>query len=206
MEILIQIFSVFLLGIIGGSVPGPILTASFTEALRKGFINGLRVVFMALVAETSVAIFILTVFFSIDIPQILFYIISLIGAIVLVWLASQVWKIKEIGGEGEIFSFLKIFLLTVSNGAFWLFWITICVPQAFLLEEIIGGGHVLFLIVFELGWLFSTVFWVFLFSRFRPLLMKKNFIQVVFKFFAFLLCFFAVRLALESITFLLEKF
>ena len=160
---------------------------------------------MALVAETSVAIFVLTVFFSIDIPQIFFYIISLMGAIVLVWLASQVWGIREINGEGEIFSFSKIFLLTVFNGAFWLFWITICVPQAFLLKEAISGGHILFLVVFELGWLFSTVFWVFLFYRFRSLLMKKNLIQVVFKFFALLLCFFAVRLVVESITFLLGK-
>ncbi len=206
MGILIQIFSVFLLGLIGGANPGPILTASFTEALRKGFLKSLRVIFMAMIAESIVAIFILFLFFSIYIPQIIFYVISLVGAGVLIWLASQVWKIKELGGEGEIFSFKKIFLLTVFNGPFWIFWITICVPQAFLLKEKITGGHILFLILFELGWLFATIFLTFLFSRFRLLLAKSNFVSIVFKIFSLILLFFAIRLTIQSIIFLLSRF
>jgi len=103
MDILLQILSIFVLGLIGGSVPGPILAAAFTEALRRGFLKSLRVIFMAMIAETIVAIFVLVVFFSINLPQIIFYLISFLGAGVLVWLALQVWKIKELGGEGDIF-------------------------------------------------------------------------------------------------------
>jgi len=206
MDILLQILSIFVLGLIGGSVPGPILAAAFTEALRRGFLKSLRVIFMAMIAETIVAIFVLVVFFSINLPQIIFYLISFLGAGVLVWLALQVWKIKELGGEGDIFSFWKIFLLTIFNGGFWIFWITICVPQAFLLREKIIGGHILFLIFFELGWLVSTLFWTFLFSRFRSFLAKKNFVPIVFKFFALILLFFAIRLIVESVMFLIDKF
>lgn len=202
MEILIQIFSAFLLGLIGGSVPGPILTAAFTEALRSGFAKSLRVIFKALAAESFIAFLILAIFFSFNVPQAFFYIISLIGTGVLVWLAMQVWKIKEVGGkEGDIFSFWKIFLLTAFNGPFWIFWITISVPQAFLLREKITGGHFLFLILFESGWLLSTVFWTLLFSRFRLFLAKKNFIGSIFKIFSLLLLFFAIRLAIQSIGF-----
>jgi len=198
MEILFQLLSIFLLGLIGGANPGPILTASFTEALRKGFAKSLPVVFMAMIAESIIAIFILTLFFSINIPESFFYAISFIGAGVLVWLASQIWKIKKLGGEGEVFSFKKIFLLTIFNGPFWIFWITICIPQAFLLKEQIMGGQILFLIIFELGWFSATVFLTFLFSQFRPFLIKTNFVPIIFKVFALILLFFALKLAITS--------
>lgn len=201
MEILFQLLSIFLLGLIGGANPGPILTASFTEALRKGFAKSLPVVFMAMIAESIVAIFILTLFFSVHIPESFFYAISFIGAGVLVWLAMQIWKIKELGGEGEVFSFKKIFLLTIFNGPFWIFWITICIPQAFLLKEQITGGQILFLIIFELGWFLAATFLTFLFSRFRPFLVKTNFIPIVFKVFALILLFFAIKLAIVSFSY-----
>ncbi len=204
MGILIQLLSIFVLGLIGGANPGPILAASFTEALRRGFIKSLWVIFMAMVAETIVALFILSLFFSIHIPEVIFYIISFAGAGVLIWLALQVWQIKELGGKGEIFSFKKIFLLTVFNGLFWIFWITICVPQAFLLKQRILGGQFLFLMLFELGWLLATVGLTYLFSRFKPLLTKTNFIPIVFKIFALILFFFAIRLMVESISFLIN--
>ena len=201
------ILSAFLLGLIGGSVPGPILTAAFTEALRNGFVKSFRVIFRALVAESSVAFFILAIFFSFNIPQVFFYAISLIGAGVLIWLAAQVWKIKEVDGkEGDIFSFWKIFLLTVFNGPFWIFWITISVPQAFLLREKIVGGHFLFLVLFELGWFLSTVFWILLFSRFRLFLTKKNLVGNIFKIFSLILSFFAVRMAIQSVSFFVGRF
>jgi len=201
---LFQLLSIFVLGLIGGANPGPILISSFTEALRKGFIKSLAVIFKAMIAETIVALFVLTIFFSIRIPQVTFYLISLVGVGVLIWLASQVWKIKEFGGKGEIFSFKKIFLLTIFNGLFWIFWITICVPQAFLLRQKVLGGQFLFLILFELGWLFATVGLTYLFSRFKPFLTKTNFVPVVFKIFALILLFFAIRLLVESISFLIK--
>ncbi len=153
MELLFQAFSAFILGIIGGAIPGPMLTSAFTESLRKGFVGSLRVIFKALIAETIVAASILGIFFSLRIPIAVFSIVSLFGVIVLIWFALQIWKIKKINDKGEIFSFKKIFLLTISNGPFWIFWITIYIPQAFLLKQKVMGGQFLFLLLFELGWL-----------------------------------------------------
>lgn len=206
MGILAQIINVFVLGLLGGANPGPILTSAFTEAFRKGFIKSLRVIFRAMLAETIVALFVLLLFFSIDIPETFFYIISIIGAAVLIWIALQVWKVKQIGDQEEIFSFKKIFILTVFNGPFWVFWITICVPQAFLLKEKVLGGQFLFLVLFELGWLLATLFLTFIFSRFREVLSRRNLTQFVFKFFAILLFLFAIKLIFQSGNFLLSKF
>jgi len=202
MELLMQIFSVLLLGIIGGSVPGPIMVAAFTESIRKGFFKSLLVILRAFIAESIVAIFILTLFFSFNIPQSVFYAISFAGAIMLLYLALQVWKIKKIGeGEGEIFSFWKIIILTILNGSFYIFWITICVPQAFLLKEKLPHGHIIFLLLFELGWIIATVSWVFIFSRFRSFLTKGKVVPIIFKIFSLILVYFAISLLIESFKF-----
>jgi len=206
MGILAQIISILILGLIAGASPGPILTSAFTEAFGKGFIKSLRVIFYAIAAETIVALFILIIIFSVNIPEAFFYTISFVGAVVLIWIASQVWRIKQISDNEEIFSFKKIFVLTIFNGPFWIFWITICVPQAFLLKERIPGGQFLFLVLFEFGWLAATLSMTFLFSRFREVLLRRNLTPFVFKFFATLLFLFAVKIVFQSGSFLLGKF
>lgn len=185
-------------------MPGPMLTATFTEVLNGGLKKGMRVVFKALIAESIFAFLILVVLFAFEIPPMYFYIISLGGAVVLIWLAKQVWGIEKIGeNKGEVFSFPKICLLTFLSGALWIFWITICVPRAFELNQIISGGQYIFLIVFELSWLFMTSFLAFVFSRFRPLLIRKKLVSIVFKIFALILVFFAVKAVWESVVYLL---
>jgi threonine/homoserine/homoserine lactone efflux protein len=194
MEIFARISEIFILGLIGGSVPGPILTAVFTEVLSKGFKKSLMTVAKALIAESLLAVLVLLIFFAWDIPTEYFYMISFGGALVLFWLAYQVWGIEKIANDKkEIFTFPKLFLLTILNGGFWIFWITICVPRAFELNNLITGGHVFFLIAFELGWLTSTVGLGFIFSRFRALLLKKKLVSTVFKVFALLLAFFGLK-------------
>ncbi|MFA5080818.1 MAG: LysE family transporter [Candidatus Paceibacterota bacterium] len=204
MELIFKFFSIFVLGFIGGITPGPVLTASFTESLRKGFLKSLPIIFMAMISEIIIALFILTVLFSINIPESIFYIFSFIGAGVLVWLAMQIWKIKNVGGEGEVFDFKKIFILMLFNGSFWIFWITVCVPQAFLLRKDIEFGQFLFLIIFELGWLIATISLVFIFSRFRLFLIKNNFVPIVFKIFSIILVYFAINLLFESFRYFIK--
>lgn len=199
MKIIDQILAIFLLGLIGGSVPGPMLTAVFTDVLNGGFKKGFKVILRALSAETIVALAIILVVFSLNIPQLYFQIISIAGAIFLIWLAINLWRVNKVDGETkEIFSFFKIFTLTILSGAFWIFWLTVCIPKAFALRESIGGGQYIFLITFELGWLAMTLLLAFIFSKFRPLLLKKKLVSVVFKIFALLLIFFAIESLIGS--------
>lgn len=199
MNLLFQLSSIFVLGFIGGSVPGPILTSIFTEVVRKGFLRSFRVMLYALLSEIIVASLIMFIVFSLHIPQYVFYAMSFIGAVVLVWIAMQVWAIQSLHDKGKLFDFKQIFLLTIFNGALWIFWTTICVPQAYVLGQKIRGGQVLFLLLFEIGWLTATVILTFLFSRFRPLLVKKGVISIVFKVFAAILVLLAVNLVITSI-------
>lgn len=194
MELLIKIGEVVALGIIGGAVPGPMLTSVLTGTLRDGLSKGVVIALRVLLAETVFAFAILFVFFSYQVPYVVFYIISFGGALVLVWLAKQVWNVKKINNEsGEIFSLWRMIILTGLSGAFWIFWITICIPRAFELKQLVVGGQYLFLAVFEISWLIATLSIAFLFSRFRTYLDKKNLVPYVFKFFAIMLVFFALK-------------
>jgi threonine/homoserine/homoserine lactone efflux protein len=188
-----------MLGLLGGIIPGPVLTASFAETLRGGFRKGLKILLMSMLAESIIAVFILLVFSSIQIPNDFFYLISFIGSLVLAWIAIKIWKIDRVEGEGKIFTFKEIFLMLATGGPFWIFWITVCVPQAVLLNKEITGGYILFLVVFESGWLTAASLLNFVFSRFRPLLKKKNLVSAVFKIFALVLVFLAIKLIIESV-------
>ncbi len=199
MEVLLQFAGILLLGFIAGAIPGAILTSIFTEVIREGFTKSLRIISYALISEVIVATSIMFLLFSLHIPQVTYYAISFIGALVLLWLATQIWGIKKLHEKGKIFSFKKIFLLTVFNGPLWIFWTTICVPQAYVLAQKITGGQAIFLLLFELGWLTSTLLLTFFFSRFRPLLIKEGVVSKVFKTFSLLLVLLALRMVLGSI-------
>lgn len=203
MDLLSQIIEIFLLGIIAGAIPGPILTSVFTEILSGGWGKGFKVVLRALAAESIVAIVILVILSFLNVPQLYFEILSLFGGAYMAYLAIGVWKINKIGDEkGEFFTFSKILILTVLNGGFWIFWLTVCVPMAFTLGRQIIYGQASFLIAFEAGWLTATMFLALVFSSFRPLLMRKHFVPYVFKSFALLLTFFGIRIAWTSVVYL----
>jgi len=204
MELISQIISAFAVGFIGGAVPGPILTSAMAEALRSGFTESLRVVLWAMISESLIALFILTVLSLAPVPQGIFYAISFIGAAILVWFATRIWRIKSIDGEGQVFSFKKIFLLMFANGLFWLYWLTVCVPMAFAMRQSIALGQILFLAVFEAGWFISTTACVFVFSRFRNLLIRKKMIAPAFKVLAILFLMFAVKILWESAAYFLR--
>ncbi|MEI6650174.1 MAG: LysE family transporter [Candidatus Moraniibacteriota bacterium] len=206
MTTLNTLIEIFLLGVVGGAVPGPIMTSVFAETLRSGFSKSLSVVFRALAAESIVALFVLLFFSFLNLPEYAFQVISLSGAAVLVWLALQVWKISAVEGESkEVFTFAKIFVLTILNGGFWIFWITVAVPRAFSLDTLIPLGKFLFLLVFELGWLAAMLSFGFIFSRFRELLRKKNLVSATYKFLAVLLALFALKSVIGSVGYLLWR-
>lgn len=191
MELLIE---AFLLGLIGGAVPGPILTSTFAEVLNTNFIKGMRVIFLALVIETVGAFLAIYVFYKLGLSNLLVQIISVCGAIVLFWLASKVWGIKKINSESkQILSFYQIVALTALNSGYWIFWITVGVPKALLLDNILMDGKIIFLIIFQTAWLVMTTLLAFIFYRSRPILEKRNLVGTTFKILAIILVLLGIK-------------
>ena len=192
------IIEAFLLGLIGGAVPGPILTGTFTEILNLGFLKGIRVIFYALIAETIGALLIFLIFYAIGLNQLAIQIISICGALVLFWLSYQVWNITQINTEArQLITFPKVFLVTAFNSGYWIFWITIGIPKALMLNESVLGGKFIFLTVFEFAWLVMTFLLAFVFYQFRPLLQRKNLVGATFKVLAIILILLGVKTLLN---------
>ena len=190
----------FLLGLVGGAVPGPILTGTFTEILGNGFLRGCRVIAWALITETIGALLALYVLYTIGLSELAIQIVSIGGALVLFWLASNVWKIKDIDiiEAKNILSFPKIMLLTALNSGYWIFWITVGIPKALILDQKIIGGKFLFLFLFELAWLVMTFVLAFIFFKFRPLLQRKNLVGITFKILALVLVLLGIKTLIGS--------
>ncbi len=194
-----------MLGLVGGMIPGPVLTAVFTEILQEGFSKSLRIIFIAMVVETIVAVISLVLFSSLGLPDSFFRILSLVGAGILVWIAISIWQIRSLDTEEKVhFSIWKITIMILSNGVLWTYWITICIPKAILLNEHIHLGAYLFMGLVQLGWLTSTLMVAFLFSRFRNVLSRPRVVPVVFKVFALAFIYFAVDMVYKSILYFIS--
>jgi threonine/homoserine/homoserine lactone efflux protein len=175
------------------------LTGTFTEILGNGFLRGCRVIVWALIAETIGALLALYILYTVGLSSLVIQIVSIGGALVLFWLASNVWKIKSIDIEAKnILSFPKIMLLTALNSGYWIFWITVGIPKALILDQKITGGKFLFLFMFELAWLVMTFVLTFIFFKFRPLLQRKNLVGITFKVLALVLVLLGIKTLIGS--------
>ncbi len=195
----LQLITPLLLGLVGGIVPGPVMTATFTEILQSNFLKSLRIVFLAMFVETFIALVTLLLLSSIGFSPAVFQVLSFIGAGVLVWIATQLWNIKTLDTDTRVhFGFGKIAAMILANGVLWTFWITVCVPQAIALNQQIPFGQFIFLFLVEIGWLVSTVGVAFAFSLFRGLLSNPKIIPLMFRFFAFVFVYFALTMIYGS--------
>ena len=194
-----------MLGLIGGMIPGPVITAVFTEVLQSGYLKSLRIIFIALVSETVVAVVSLLILASLGFNEAFFRGLSLAGAVILVWISISLWKVKSLDtGEKVHFGFWKIILMILSNGVLWTYWITICIPKAILLGSQVNLGEYLFMALVQLGWLISTMVVAYLFSRFRRILSRPRVIPVLFKIFALAFAYFAADMIFKSIRYFVQ--
>jgi threonine/homoserine/homoserine lactone efflux protein len=195
-----------MLGLIGGVIPGPVVTAVFTEILQNGLPKSVRIIFIAFITESLVALISLLLFEFLDLPEAFFRGLSLVGALILVWISLSIWRIRSLDPEEKVrFSLWKIVVMIISNGVLWTYWITICIPKAILLNDHVSCGAYLFMGLVQLGWLFSTLFLAFAFSRFRRLLSRPRVIPFVFKVFAIAFGYFAFDMAYKSILFFIRQ-
>ena len=194
-----------MLGLIGGVIPGPVITAVFTEILQSGFLKSLRIIMIALVTETVVALICLLILGSLGFNEAFFRGLSLAGAAILVWIAITIWKVRTLdSGEKVHFGLWKVIIMILSNGVLWTYWITICIPKAMLLGEGLHLGEYLFMALVQLGWLISTLVVAFLFSRFRKVLSRPQVIPVLFKIFALAFAYFAIDMIYKSIQYFIK--
>lgn len=200
-----EIITAITLGLIGGLIPGPVITAVFTQILQSGFRSSLRIIFIALAVETFVALVSLLLITSLGLQEWVFRLLSFAGAAVLAWIASGLWKIRTLDTDEKVFfGPWKITIMILTNGVLWTYWITICIPRAIMLSEEVPLGDYLFMALVQAGWLVSTLIISYIFSHFRNLLSQPRVIPFAFKVFAIVFIYFAVDMTWKSIHFFLH--
>jgi threonine/homoserine/homoserine lactone efflux protein len=198
------LINALILGLIGGLIPGPVLAATFTEILQSGILKSMRIILWAMLTETIVALISLLAFSYMNLSESFFQGLSIVGAVILIWISTSIWKVHKIDTEEKVhFSLGKISAMIMANGVLWTFWITVCVPKAMFLSEKIAFGDYLFLLLVEIGWLISTVLVAVAFSQFRKALSNPKVVPIMFKLFALTFVYFAVDMVYKSIKFFL---
>jgi threonine/homoserine/homoserine lactone efflux protein len=133
-ELLAFGFTAFLVGFSGAIVPGPMLTVSMTEAIKKGYRAGTSVVFGHVIAETG-----MIVLLALGLSQIIglkapFIAICIIGGAFLVFMGVNLIKSGqrnasiEIAEEEPKFVHGPIYgglITSVSNPYFFMWWFTV---------------------------------------------------------------------------------
>jgi len=199
-----RFLEILFFGFLCGLIPGPVVTAIFTDTIRRGWLSARRIVLWAALGELLMSITCVGLLSQVSSTSVLFPILSLFGALLLLNLSWDLWKVEEIPEEEPLFSNQRIFLLALLNGMAWVFWITVCAPQAVALQAQVPGGAWLFIFLFELGWLISTFLLCYLFGFFRPYFQSNRQLHLLYRLIAVLFVAFALKLAIGSARALLQ--
>jgi threonine/homoserine/homoserine lactone efflux protein len=193
-----RFLEIWFLGFLCGLIPGPVVTAIFTETIRKGWKSARRIVLLAAVGEALMSVICVAALSLIPAESIVFSVLSMFGALILVNLAWDLWRVEEINENEPLFSNQRVLMLALFNGMAWIFWITVCTPQAVALGQMIPGGQWLFIVLFETGWLCSTFTLCYLFGFFRPYFQNNKKLHLLYRTVALLFLGFALKLAIGS--------
>ncbi|MEI6498811.1 MAG: hypothetical protein WCO23_02525 [bacterium] len=200
-----QLVGALILGLIGGFIPGPVVAAIFTEIMQASVLKSFRIIFWSILTEIVVALTSLILLSSLHLHEDFYRGISFIGAGVLIYIATSIWKIDKIDTEKKVhFSLPTISLMILTNGVLWAYWATFCIPKAIILGEKVILGQYLFIGLVEIGWLISTVAVALVFSLFRKLLSNQKVISIMFKIFALAFVYFALNMIYQSLRYFLK--
>ena len=196
MQIIIE---AFLLGLVGGIIPGSILTVLLVSVMQGGFKAGLRAFSWCMAAEVSIVLVLLALLLSLPITPIVFTYLSVIGGLVLFYFASQILKLSKIEkpeSTESVFSAQKIYLLSATNAPLYIFWITVCAPLIWQLAEQFSlyVSATYFMIAFELGWGLSTFGVMLLFVKSRHLLTNPKVMSKVYLVIALFMTLLGIRM------------
>jgi threonine/homoserine/homoserine lactone efflux protein len=185
--------------LIGGVVPGSILTILLVSVMQGGFRAGRRAFLWSLAAELTVVSLLLLILLSLPLSMTVFHYIGLVGGLVLFYFAWQVMHLSRIekpGGSGEVFSGKKIYILAATNAPLYIFWVTVCAPLIWQLGEIfpLYIAALFFMIAFEIGWAASTFVVMLIFVKSRTLLTNPQIMGKVYMVVALFLALFGMRM------------
>ena len=195
----------FLLGLVGGVVPGSILTIILVSVLQGGYKAGFRAFLWSFLAEITVVTLLLLIILSLPLSDTVFSYIGLMGGVVLFYFAYQIVGISKISHPDEktvLFSAGKIYFMSATNAPLYIFWTAVCAPLIWQLTEqfSVPFAAVSFMTAFELGWGLATFAVMLIFVKSHQILTNPMIMKRVYQTVALFMIFLGFRILYTSIT------
>lgn len=161
----------FGVGLSGALVPGPMLTVTISDSVKKGFIAGPMVVLGHIMTEIAMMVVLLAGLGYIIGSQTAAFAIGTVGGIVLIFMGYNISKSNESlsniktdeNGIQKYGSFLRGIITSISNPYFFIWWATIGLAFMFKGLELAG---VIGLIAFSIGHWSADLSWYSIISFF----------------------------------------
>ena len=197
------------LGFIGGITPGPIILLAFSEVLKdskKGLVNGSMYLIFAGLTEFLIGLFLIITSKSFNFSPIIFHLLSVLGIILLSYIAIKMFGIQSINTKMQTKNITKYHIvgLMLVNGPLWIFWLSVCLPAAFKLGQRVDYGEFLFLFIFELSMMMGLAIMLIGFNSCRKYFTNKKIIKSTFKVITLLLFLFILKMIYSEAMYFFE--
>jgi threonine/homoserine/homoserine lactone efflux protein len=176
------IISGIVFGLGGGLTPGPLMTLVITETLKHGTKEGLKVAMAPLITDLPVVLLSIFLLSRLSELDLVIGIISLLGAVFLVYLGYESFTYKGVEIDTKLFkpqSLKKGIIANVFNPAPILFWISVGAPTVLKGYEvsIMASAYFIFFMYFCL--VGSKLLTAMLVGKSRQFLKSRNYMLII---------------------------
>jgi len=191
--ILSQVLTAVILGVTAGAIPGPVLLLAFSETLREPnqkLLVTLRYAYIAGLTELFIGLFLILSSSFVSIPDFVFPTLSIMGGFLLIYLSlqtRQAYRGLQKDEKLEQLPVMAVAALMLLNGPVWLFWLSVNLPNAFLMKGSMYLGEYLFIAVYETAMVCSLSVLIFLFRSCRSLFANEKLLRLFYLGLAFAL-------------------
>jgi len=176
------IISGIVFGLGGGLTPGPLMTLVITETLKHGTKEGLKVAMAPLITDLPVVIVSILLLSKISEIDLVIGLISLIGAVFLVYLGYESFTYKGVEIDNQFFkpqSLKKGIIANIFNPAPILFWISVGAPMVLKGYEISLWASIYFIFFMYLFLVGSKILTAVLVGKSRQFLNSRNYMMII---------------------------
>jgi threonine/homoserine/homoserine lactone efflux protein len=176
------IISGIVFGLGGGLTPGPLMTLVITETLKHGTKEGLKVAMAPLITDFPVVLISIFLLSKLSQINIIIGIISLVGAVFLVYLGYESFTFKGVEIDLSYFnpqSLKKGVIANIFNPAPILFWISVGAPTVLKGYEVSLMAAIYFVFFMYFFLVGSKLLTAMLVGRSRQFLKSRNYMLII---------------------------
>jgi len=176
------IISGIVFGLGGGLTPGPLMTLVITETLKHGTREGLKVAMAPLITDFPVVLLSIFLLSKLSDLDVIIGIISLIGAIFLVYLGYESFTFRGVEIDTRYFrpqSLKKGIIANIFNPAPILFWISVGAPTVLKGYEVSLMASIYFIFFMYFCLVGSKLLTAILVGKSRQVLKSRNYMLII---------------------------